>query len=79
MHKELLGYSPAVTLSVSHPSIFSVALNHAWCHHNPLPVLRRAQVIKAISGKGAPACNCVALTGMTGEAKMFRAPTKPKA
>lgn len=37
------------------------------------------QVIKAISGKGAPACNCVALTGMTGEAKMFRAPRKAKA
>lgn len=34
------------------------------------------QVIKAISGKGAPACNCVALTGMTGEAKVFRAPRK---
>lgn len=34
------------------------------------------QVIKAISGKGAPACNCVAFTGMTGEAKMFRAPRK---
>ncbi|CAM9434302.1 unnamed protein product [Ectocarpus sp. 6 AP-2014] len=37
------------------------------------------EVIKAISGKGAPACNCVALTGMTGEAKMFRAPRKAKA
>eukprot|EP00752_Nemacystus_decipiens_P005543 g5015.t1 len=37
------------------------------------------EVIKAISGKGAPACNCVAFTGMTGEAKMFRAPRKPKA
>lgn len=37
------------------------------------------QVIKAISGKGAPACNCVALTGMTGEAKMFRTPRKIKA
>ncbi|CAM9995952.1 unnamed protein product [Scytosiphon promiscuus] len=37
------------------------------------------EVIKAISGKGAPACNCVALTGMTGEAKMFRAPRKVKA
>ncbi|CAM9277058.1 unnamed protein product [Laminaria digitata] len=34
------------------------------------------EVIKAISGKGAPACNCVALTGMTGEAKVFRAPRK---
>ncbi|CAM9857878.1 unnamed protein product [Pylaiella littoralis] len=37
------------------------------------------EVIKAISGKGAPACNCVAFTGMTGEAKMFRAPRKAKA
>ncbi|CAM9955753.1 unnamed protein product, partial [Hapterophycus canaliculatus] len=37
------------------------------------------EVIKAISGKGAPACNCVALTGMTGEAKMFRTPRKAKA
>ncbi|CAN0043805.1 unnamed protein product [Ascophyllum nodosum] len=34
------------------------------------------EVIKAISGKGAPACNCVALSGMTGEAKVFRTPKK---
>lgn len=44
-----------------------------------LPPPVASQVIKAISGKGAPACNCVALTGMTGEAKMFRAPRKAKA
>lgn len=55
-------------------SISSVALEYgATC------VSVCAQVIKAISGKGAPACNCVALTGMTGEAKMFRAPREPKA